>query len=80
MEKAEGKYLEDLDVFDALLGTTLLVDGAPLFNNTLDVGLLEPCESQIMAGMEAKDVATTLHRLSRKQWMRGRRGRGARRR
>ncbi len=77
---AERKYLEDLDVFNTLLSTALLIDGTPLFNDTLDINLLEPCKSEIMARVEAKDVTAALHRLGGEQRMRRRRRGGAGRR
>lgn len=77
MEETKRKYLEDLYVFDTLLSTALLVYGSPFFNNAHDVGLLKPCESEIMAGMEAEDVTTALYGLSGKERMRSRGGNGA---
>lgn len=79
MDMTERNYLEDLYVFDPLLSTAGLVDGAPLFDNALNVGLLEPCQSEIMAGVEAKNVTTALHRLGREQWVGSRRSRRSRR-
>lgn len=58
-------HLEDLDIFYALLVSTLLIDRTPLRNNLFYVGYREAGEREIVSGVEDDDITTAFDGLGR---------------
>ena len=62
-------YLKDLHILNSLLSTALLVNRNPLLDNALNVGNGQPRKSEVMARVEAQDVAPALNGLGCEQRM-----------
>ena len=71
-------YLENLDIFDAVLSAPMMVYTCPLLDDGHDVIYAKGGQTQVMPWMETDDIASTLDRLGGQQGMGGSGGSGTR--